>query len=74
MDPFDGLIVWGTLGLLGWFVVAATLGAGLRWLHALNRRQPAAPPPQASHATPRGGAGRRTQVSATRQTARAVAS
>jgi hypothetical protein len=41
MDPFDGLIVWGTLGLLGWFVMAAMLGTGLRWLHALSRRQPA---------------------------------
>jgi len=49
MDPFDGLIVWGTLGLLGWFVMAAMLGAGLRWLHALSRRQPAAPPPQAPY-------------------------
>lgn len=73
MDPFDGLIVWGTLGLLGWFVTAATLGAGLRWLHALTRRQPAAPP-QASNASRRVGVGRRTPVPATRQTARTVAS
>jgi hypothetical protein len=74
MDPFDGLIVWGTLGFLGWFVVAATLGAGLRWLHALSRRQQAAAPPQASHASRRVGVGRRTPVPATRQTARTVAS
>jgi len=73
MDPFDGLIVWGTLGLLGWFVTAATLGASLRWLHALNRRESAAPPPEGSSASVRGGAGRRTPVSATRPTARAVA-
>jgi hypothetical protein len=74
MDPFDGLIVWGTLGLLGWFVMAATLGAGLRWLNALSRRQPAAPPPRASHASHPVGFGRRTPAAATRQTARTVAS
>ena len=73
MDPFDGLIVWGTLGLLGWFVMAATLGAGLRRLHALSRQQLAAPPPQGSSASPCDGAGRR-MPSPTPQTARAVAS
>jgi hypothetical protein len=41
MDPFHGLIVWGTLGLLGWFATAAVIGAGLRLLGVWSQRRPA---------------------------------
>jgi hypothetical protein len=50
MDPFRELIVAGGFGLLGWFAMAAAVGASLRWLDIRSRRLPPARPPQGSRA------------------------
>ncbi len=38
VDPFNGVIVWGTTGLIAWLALAAAAGIGLRILRESSRR------------------------------------